>query len=1063
MSKTYKKRHKIVAAATAVATSSLLILSPGASAAQSGFKDVSPSDYFYDAVLSLQARNVIEGNADGTFKPYDKLTRGQAAKIIASALGLDTANVTDPGFKDVSKGNFYYKYISALANQGIIEGFGNKFSPNDTLTRAQMAKIITLAYKLQQSGQQQPPFADVKQGDWFAAYVGALTENEITTGTTPTTFSPNDSITRGQMAALVFRSEGTTEARTATISTITKDALVTSEGTYALTDELKQWINPSNLAALQGAAILVSASGNRIAKIDRIELKAQGSASTDASNPYANHVVVDGHGAAVEANITVNGDYVTLKNMTIAGDLHVGKSVVHSFFSESMKVEGNTTIDDALPSTDTTRQAYRAYAYKATGTAYLQADANPESARGRVVFSKFQLGHVIIDKEADVIFLSDLTGGSQVGTLQITNAGVKITLGDGIKIGDLVLPAGTKPSDVIVNYEAVKANIELINGSKIVDTTPVTNNDGSNVPQAPSAPTGVQGVTPTLTTTADGQITGLDAAKVYQYKLATAATWTDVPAESTAITSLTPGSYEVRIAPKGNRPASAATAVTVAASHLVEAVMLDGKDGVSSTDGKVETVRLKFDANIVDATISNDSFSVEGFDVASIKVTDKNGRTAPDPLNTVGEQQYITIRVTPKDGTAYAPMVQQSRSSIIRDNSGIEISGIHVQAKDQAAPTIIDAEYVDTDQNGADPGDQIVIKFSETVVLPGGSEASDLVDDFTLSRAGSADTSFSSDDAFAVTGNTVTVTLGAATSIKAGMAITISNSGVTLEDVNGNKAKPQKAFVNPTVYSDPKPVDIRGITTGIGKLVEAVMLDGKDGVSSTDGRVETVRLKFDANINDATVTNDSFSVEGFDVASIKVTDKNGRTAPDPLNTVGEQQYITIRVTPKDGTDYAPMVQQSRSSIIRDSSGVEISGIHVQAKDQAAPTIIDAEYVAVNQNRPSVGDKIVIQFSEVVVLPEGLAASDVLDDFTLINGSPISFNSDDTVEVSGNTVTITLGAVTSIVPNMTITISDNGVKLQDESGNKAKPQKAFVNETVYSNPNPIAIRNIPMIP
>ncbi|NBC73586.1 hypothetical protein, partial [Paenibacillus sacheonensis] len=216
----------------------------------------------------------------------------------------------------------------------------------------------------------------------------------------------------------------------------------------------------------------------------------------------------------------------------------------------------------------------------------------------------------------------------------------------------------------------------------------------------------------------------------------------------------------------------------------------------------------------------------------------------------------------------------------------------------------------------------------------------------------------------------------------------------------------------------------------------------------------------DANIDETSVTNASFSVDGFTVESIKVTDKNGRTAPDPLYTVGEKQYITIRVTPKDGTNFAPIVQQSNGSIIRDSSSVEIAGLHVQAKDQAAPTIIDAEYVDVNQNGADAGDRIVIRFSEAVVLPNGLAASEVLDDFTLNSGS---FNSDDAVEISGNTVTVILGAATSVAPGMTITISNSGVTLEDASGNKAKPQKAFVNETVYSAPKTIEIRNVPMIP
>ncbi|CAI6061867.1 S-layer homology domain-containing protein [Cohnella sp. JJ-181] len=1060
MPKVNKKRNKIMATATAtVAASALWVLAPNAGAAEAGFKDVSSNDYFYEAVTRLQASHVIEGNADGTFRPYDKLTRAQAAKIIVSALGLDTANVTDPGFTDVPKGNFYYAYISALANQGIVEGYGNKFNPNDTLTRAQMAKMITLAYNLQPSDPQQLPFADVKPGDWFAKYVGALTENDITTGTTPTTFSPNESITRGQMAALVFRSEEKI-GQEATISSITNDAMVTSKGTYTLTDEQKKWINPSNLPALQGAKISLSAKDNRIEQIERIELTAKGSVSTNPANPYANHVVLDGNGATVDADITVNGDYVTLRNMTINGDLHVGKGVEQSFFSESTKVEGKTTIDESVPSMNINGLAYQKLASSALGLPYFLAAADEGSVRGRVVFSKFQLGNVDINKNADVIFLSDPTGASRVGTLQITNKDVKVTLGTGTRIGNLILPAGTKPYDVIVNFEAIKGNVELVNGSKYPDTIS-SSNDGGTVepvtPVAPSAPADVHGVAPTFSAAADGKITGLDSAKVYQYKLAAEANWINVPAASTSITGLTPGSYEVRIAPNGDIPASAATTVTVAASQLVEAVMLDGKDGVSSQDGQVETVRLKFVDNI--DVLPEDAFTVPGFVVESIKVTDKNGRTS-GPLYTQGEAKYITIRVTPKAGTDFTPEVIQKPGSIIRDVNNAEIVGIHVEAvKDQAAPVIVDAEFKDTDQNGADAGDQIVIKFSEAVVLPIGSGVGDLADDFTLSTTASSGT-FSANDTFVVSGSTVTVTLGATTSIKAGMQITISNTGVTLQDASGNKAKPQKAFVNDNVYSNPKAIDIREIATGTDKLVEAVMLDGKDGVSSQDGQVETVRLKFVDNID--VLPEDAFTVPGFVVESIKVTDKNGRTT-GPLYTQGEAKYITIRVTPKAGTDFTPEVIQKPGSIIRDVNNAEIVGIHVEAvKDQAAPVIVDAEFKDADENGADAGDQIVIQFSEAVVLPIGNTDDgSFADNFTLgkIGGSISSFHSDDQFAILGNTVTVTLGATTSIKAFMNITISNTGVTLQDASGNKAKPQKAFVNDNVYSNPKAIDIREI----
>ncbi|WP_102273416.1 S-layer homology domain-containing protein [Cytobacillus massiliigabonensis] len=652
MSKENKNFNKIMATAitASVATSAIVVLAPSADAAAANFKDVQSNEYFYEAVNSLHMRDIIKGYDDGTFRPYERLTRAQAAKIIALALDLDTSNIKDPGFKDVPKGDFAYKYICSLADKGIIAGYGDEFKPNDPLTRAQMAKIISLAYNFQNNDSNQLPFTDVKQGDWSADYIGALFKNEITTGTTPTTFSPNKHVTRGQIASFVYRSEkkAAPVQITETVSNITNETLVTSEGIYTLSNEQKKWINPSNLAALKGAVIELAAKENEIEKIERIELTAKGSISTDLSNPYANHVVFDGKGATVDANITVNGDYFTLKNMTINGDLHVGKGVESSFFSEFTKVEGKTTIDDSLQSVNQTSPAYKTLGFKLAAANSFLAAANETAARGRVVFSEFQLGNVDIDKNADVIFLSKTTGTSlvgeivvnsnatltsdqsvtlpkvsisqgakevaiysnvtslqvtatgeiklsgkgdianlsvktnanvaiqtqgKVGTLETVNKETKITLGTATKVGNLVVPSGSKPSDIIGNYDSVKENVEQVGGTKNPDTTPAppsgnngggSSDSGTVTPSAPAAPQGLQGVAPSILLN-DGKITGLDRNKSYQYKLAAATTWNNVPASSNEITGLAAGSYEVRIAAAGSVPASQATAVSVSA------------------------------------------------------------------------------------------------------------------------------------------------------------------------------------------------------------------------------------------------------------------------------------------------------------------------------------------------------------------------------------------------------------------------------------------------------------------------------------------------------------------
>lgn len=70
----------------------------------------------------LAARNIIGGYPDGTFKPGNSITRGQAAAIIAKMIGLDTSDVKGKKFKDVPASHGFYKAIVKMAEEGIIGG-----------------------------------------------------------------------------------------------------------------------------------------------------------------------------------------------------------------------------------------------------------------------------------------------------------------------------------------------------------------------------------------------------------------------------------------------------------------------------------------------------------------------------------------------------------------------------------------------------------------------------------------------------------------------------------------------------------------------------------------------------------------------------------------------------------------------------------------------------------------------------------------------------------------------------------------------------------------------------
>ena len=155
---------------TAVLTALLLIFvaTPLQGKAATQFSDVPSSKHYAEAVYDLAERNIIGGYPDGTFKPGNSITRGQAAAIITKMIGLDTSNVKNPGFKDVSTANGYYKAIAAMAEEGIISGYGDgRYGPNDPIKRGQMASILVKAFDLPRYNftSYKSPFKDVEMGD----------------------------------------------------------------------------------------------------------------------------------------------------------------------------------------------------------------------------------------------------------------------------------------------------------------------------------------------------------------------------------------------------------------------------------------------------------------------------------------------------------------------------------------------------------------------------------------------------------------------------------------------------------------------------------------------------------------------------------------------------------------------------------------------------------------------------------------------------------------------------------------------------------------------------------
>lgn len=179
------------------------LVSPAKVGAANNFSDV-PSNFWASKEIYFLVNNgIIKGYPNGNFGPNDSIKRIQAASMLVKALDLSTSNRPNPGFKDMKPGDYGYDIAAAVADEGILTGSNGYFNPNGTLTRAQMAKILSEAYELGYAFE--TTFRDVAKSHWAFEYVNALYGNGIATGYADSTFRPNEKVNRAQFAAFMAR------------------------------------------------------------------------------------------------------------------------------------------------------------------------------------------------------------------------------------------------------------------------------------------------------------------------------------------------------------------------------------------------------------------------------------------------------------------------------------------------------------------------------------------------------------------------------------------------------------------------------------------------------------------------------------------------------------------------------------------------------------------------------------------------------------------------------------------------------------------------------------------
>ena len=445
------KKNRFIKASTAVVlTASTAVGALPIGVEASGFSDVKESQYYYDAVKNLTERGIIKGYSDGTFRPNQNVTRGQAAKIIAGVLQLDTVNVANPNFKDVPTTHPYYGEIAALKAAGIINGFPDgTFRSSAPIERNHMAKILSIALNLHAENEDELPFTDVSQG--YKTYIAALYENGITTGATSTTYGGRKPVMRGQLAAFIGRAEKIaptpTEKVTLEIVEVTGTKLITASGEYEITPDLQAYLNKMNNDALKDAVVEAQVEGKAITEVSSLALNLSGTADKA--------LIFNGGNAEIAGGLTINGDFIEVQNFAVKGDLTITDAAVTSLKLTNVTVGGLTKIAAVKANVTASLKTVANTASRLTITiADSELPSLQVSRSGVTIISDSQLGAVEVNDLA-----SDITLNANVGSLTISTANQFSLAGSG-SIETITIKGDVDGQPVNINWTGTITNFE---------------------------------------------------------------------------------------------------------------------------------------------------------------------------------------------------------------------------------------------------------------------------------------------------------------------------------------------------------------------------------------------------------------------------------------------------------------------------------------------------------------------------------------------------------------------------------------------------------------------------
>jgi len=171
-----------------------------------------PTAYiFYNDIVFITCRGIVNGYVEGLYRPNNNTIRGQFAKIVVRGFGIPSYTPSSPTFNDVPTAYTFYPFIEAAVQAGVMQGYGSStFGPDRAVNRVETVVTLQRIRNYPLYTPTTPTFSDVPAGSFGFNEVETLYHRGILSGQPcktggGTCFRRFDYIIRGEMAKVARR------------------------------------------------------------------------------------------------------------------------------------------------------------------------------------------------------------------------------------------------------------------------------------------------------------------------------------------------------------------------------------------------------------------------------------------------------------------------------------------------------------------------------------------------------------------------------------------------------------------------------------------------------------------------------------------------------------------------------------------------------------------------------------------------------------------------------------------------------------------------------------------